>query len=111
MGIVNNKKQNTMRIQTKKIETRFMSGNLDVNQEIFDIMVEYHGQYEVCMNGFEMDNAIYSNGFINAVEDGKIPMLTLHSTLTRSEGNLTEYHHVIINDECYNVFFTELIEA
>lgn len=87
-----------------------MNGNIDLDGTIFDILVEEHGMKEVCSSNFDTDNAIYSNGFISAIKDGKIPMLELHSTDShRTFNELEEYHHVIINDECYNVYFKEEI--
>ena len=95
-----------MRIATRNINTRFMQGNIDTKGAIYDLLVESHGQRAVLESNFDTDNAIYSNGFITAVEEGKIPELTLHSTDShRMFSELEEYHHVIINDECYNVYF------
>ena len=83
-----------------------MQGNIDCEDLIFDILVQEHGLNEVCCSEFDTDNAIYSDGFIHAIEEGKIPMLKLHPTDShRFHNDLEEYHHVIINDECYNVYF------
>ena len=97
-----------MRIRTRKIETRFMLGNRDIDGEISDILRNEHGLKNLLYSNFDTDNAIYSDGFIKAIEDGKIPMLELHDTTSqRFYNELTEYHHVIINGECYNVYFKE----
>jgi hypothetical protein len=94
------------RIRTQKAATRFMTGNIDVDGVIFDILVEAHGQKAVLNSNFDTDNAIYSDGFIASIESGLIPELELHSTDShRFHNELKEYHHVIINDNCYNVYF------
>ena len=83
-----------------------MNGNIDVDGDILDILIDAHGQREVLFSDFDTDNAIYSDGFIKAIEEGKTPMLELHPTDShRFYNELTEYHHVIINDECFNVYF------
>lgn len=93
-------------MNTIKVNTRFMQGNKDVDCVIFDILVEEYGQEAVLLSDFDTDNAIYSNGFIKAIEAGKIPTLELYNTDSyRFNNALTEYHHVIINDNCYNVYF------
>jgi hypothetical protein len=93
-------------MEIRKTTTRFMDGNIDLDNVIFDILTEEHGKGKVFASDFDTDVAIYSNGFIDAIEDGKIPTLELHSTdSNRFHNDLTEYHHVIINDECFNVYF------
>ena len=83
-----------------------MQGNEDLEGVVFDILIEEHGQKAVLNSDFDTDNAVYSDGFIAAISDGKIPMLELHKTDShRFHNELKEYHHVIINDECYNVYF------
>lgn len=95
-----------MILNTRTKKTRFMNGNVDLDGDIFNILVEEHGMKEVLMSDFDTDNAIYSDGFIKAIKDGKIPMLELYPTDShRFSNELEEYHHVIINDECYNVYF------
>lgn len=99
-------KQNTKVMRTRKVETRFMSGNIDVDGVVFDILVNEYGMSEVCSSDFDLDNAIFSDGFIKAIERGMIPTLKLHPTDShRLFNDLKEYHHVIINNECYNVYF------
>jgi hypothetical protein len=97
-----------MKLKTRNKETRFMNGNIDIDGEILNILINEHGQKAVYSSDFDTDNAIYSDGFISAIEEGKIPMLELHSTDSQRRFNqLEEYHHVIINDECYNVYFKD----
>ena len=105
-GNTNNKKIKAMKLNVRKKETRFMNGNIDIDGYILDILIEAYGQLSVLSSNFDTDNAIYSDGFIKAIEAGKIPTLELMPTNSYLYHNvLTEYHHVIINDECYNVFF------
>lgn len=83
-----------------------MNGNIDLDGDILNILIEEHGQSAVMLSDFDTDNAIYSDGFISAIEEGKIPTLELFPTNShRFHNELVEYHHVIINDECYNVYF------
>ena len=83
-----------------------MSGNIELDGDILDILFDAHGQKAVLESDFDTDKAIYSNGFISAIEEGKIPMLKLYPTDShRFHNELEEYHHVIINDECFNVYF------
>jgi len=85
-----------------------MNGNIDLDGVILDILVTEHGHSLVYSSDFDTDNAIYSDGFISAIEEDKIPMLELHPTDSHTYFNeLEEYHHVIINDECYNVYFKD----
>lgn len=85
-----------------------MNGNIDLDGEILNILCDEHGQREAIFSDFDTDNAVYSDGFIAAVEEGKIPMLDLHPTDShRKYNDLEEYHHVIINNECFNVYFKD----
>lgn len=93
-------------MKTQRVNTRFMQGNKDVDGIIFDILVEEYGMKAFLESNFDTDNAIYSNGFISAIEKGLIPSLELNSTDShRYHNENEEYHHVIINDECFNVYF------
>jgi len=83
-----------------------MNGNIDVDGVILDILIEEHGHAAVYSSNIDFSEAIYSNGFIEAIEDDKIPMLKLYPTDShRFYNELSEYHHIIVNDECYNVYF------
>jgi hypothetical protein len=83
-----------------------MNGNIDLDGVILDVLTDEHGHGAVYSSEFDTDNAIYSDGFILAIEEGKIPMLELHATdCHRFHNELEEYHHVIINDECHSVYF------
>lgn len=86
-----------------------MNGNVDLDGIVFDLMVEKYGLKEVLEFDFDFDNAVYSDGFINALEDGLVPEMKLHST-TANNGyyaNQQEYHHVCVNDECFKMYFVE----
>ena len=76
-----------------------MNGNLDVDGVIFDLFVNEYGMWAVCNSGISFDEAIYSDGFISAIENGWMPKLELKSSTQR----INEYHHVIINGECYSM--------
>ena len=93
-------------MKTVKKQTRFMDGNIDVDGFVFDLLVNEYGLKAVLESEFDTDNAIYSNGFVIAIMSDKVPTLELHPTTSHRHSNeLEEYHHVIINDECYNVYF------
>lgn len=95
-----------MKMNTRKKHTRFMIGNIDLDGYISDVLIAEYGLKAVLSSDFDLDNAIFSDGFIKAVESGKIPTLDLYPTDShRYYNDLNEYHHVIINDECYNVYF------
>ena len=91
-------------MKTRKINTRFMVGNIDVEGVISDIISNEYGCGVVYSSGFSFDDAIYSDGFISAIEKGLIPnieMIEPSHTVRKSQ----EYHHMIIDDVCYNVYF------
>ena len=95
-----------MILNTLKKQTRFMNGNIDVDGIIFNILVDAYGMKAVCLSDFDTDEAIYSDGFILAIKQGKTPTLELTTTGShRFYNDLEEYHHVIIKDNCYNVYF------
>lgn len=94
-----------IKLKVRKVQTRFMNGNIDVEGYIFDLLSNEYGMGVVCSSEFKADEGIYSDGFIYAIERGLIPTIELHPTTKYVFNGLTEYHHVIINDECYNVFF------
>lgn len=97
-----------MILNTRNKATRFMNGNIDLDGDILNILINEYGQKEVLFSDFDTDNAIYSDGFIRAIENGKTPMLELCPlSSTQFHNELKEYHHVIINDECFNVYFKE----
>ncbi len=88
---------------TKKVDTRFMRGNIDVDGCIFDMLVNQYGMSEVCNSIISFDEAIYSDGFICAIEEGKVPSLEVVENCKKNTSR--EYHHVIYNDECYVMYF------
>ena len=81
-----------------------MSGNIDLEGVIPDLLVNEFGANEVYTSGYSFDDAIYSDGFIYAVESGLIPDFhsIQESFLPKKD---KEYHHVILNDECYIMYF------
>lgn len=93
-------------METRKIDTRFMRGNIDVDGVVYDALISEYGHEAFFSSNFDTDNAIYSDGFINAIKKGGTPTLDLFPTDSfRFHNELTEYHHVIIDNECYNVYF------
>lgn len=90
-------------INTRNIQSQFMSGNIDIDGEILNILIDAHGQKNVYLSDFDTDNAIYSDGFISAINSGLVPELELSKSFESKRNQ--EYHHVIINDECYFVYF------
>ena len=92
---------------TRKINTRFMEGNIDIEGVIYDIVINAIGMSEAMSLGIDFDSAIYSNGFISAINNGLIPdFSTIKSSNAHSNANgNTEYHHIIIEDECFVVYF------
>ena len=94
-------------MKTKKVNTRFMEGNIDVDCIIFDIVCDSIGMQAAMNIDFDFDNAIYSNGFISAINNGLVPDFSSikKSKTTSNNINEREYHHVICNDVCYVVYF------
>ena len=91
-------------MKTRKTTTRFMNGNIDVDGEILDILTSEFGMAVIMECEFGFDDAIYSDGFVHAIESGLIPQIdTISKSFeSKKEG---EYHHVIYNDECYVIYF------
>jgi hypothetical protein len=88
-----------------QVNTRFMQGNKDIDGVVADIMIEKYGFQEVIINsGIDFDNAIYSNGFISAIKEGLVPEPKLIEIPSLVKGSV-EFHHVIIGDECYAMYF------
>lgn len=79
---------------------------MDANKtiEVFDIMADYYGMSEVCNDEIDYCDALFSNGFIYAMENGLIPILGSQTTVggARMYG---ESHHLIFDGECYLVDF------
>ncbi len=91
-------------MKTIKKQTRFMNGNIDVEGQIYDILVSEYGINEVMSLGIDFDSAIYSDGFINAINNGLVPSIeNIHESFS---GKLDkEYHHIIIDDKCFVMYF------
>ena len=91
-------------MKTRNTTTRFMNGNIDVDGEIMDILTAEYGMAAVMECEIDFSDAIYSDGFIHAIENDLIPQI---DTIAKSFENKKsgEYHHVIYNDECYVIYF------
>jgi len=88
-------------MNTRKANTRFMNGNIDFEGIIADIINNEfgYGATFICW-----DEAIYSDNFITAIENGLIPQI--HTIeFAHSAKKYGEYHHFIYEDECYVVYF------
>ena len=96
-------------MNTSKIKTRFMQGNIDLDGDVFNAIVNNLGMKKAMEIDFDFDNAIYSNGFVSAIKEGLIPdfsTLRTSCSFTNNKGN--EYHHVIVEDDCFVVDFKEI---
>ena len=91
-------------MKTRNTTTRFMNGNIDVDGEIMDILAAEYGMAAVMECEIDFSDAIYSDGFIHAIENDLTPQI---DTIAKSFENKKEgeYHHVIYNDECYVIYF------
>lgn len=91
-------------MRTRKVKTRFMNANVDVDGDIANLLIAEYGMIEVLNCGIDFDEAFYSDGFIYAIEEGKIPTLNsiCESFLGKKHG---EYHHLIHEDKCYVMYF------
>lgn len=81
-----------------------MEGNKDKEGVIFDLLVSSYGMSSVCNSDIDFDEAIYSNGFINAIERGLIPILDSVEESFKMKKEC-EYHHLMFNNECYIMYF------
>ncbi len=97
-------KQTLIIMKTRKTTTRFMNGNIDVDGEILDILTAEYGMAVAMECEINFDDAIYSDGFVHAIESGLIPQIdTISKSFERKKEG--EYHHLIYNDECYVIYF------
>lgn len=92
-------------MKTREITTRFMRANK--TDEVFDMMVEEFGMPEMCNAKIDFNEALFSNGFIYACENGMMPILGSEKETFENTGD-QEYHHLIFNEVCYSVFFKEI---
>lgn len=89
----------------KKKQVSFMNGNVDLDGLVNDILIETHGVKAFVESGIDFDNAIYSDGFLDAIEDGLVPTLELHKNTHKAGYIQDEYHHICINGDCYKMYF------
>ena len=93
---------------TKKVNTRFMQGNKTT--EVFDILANEYGMGAVCSDSIDWCEAIFSDGFILAIENGMIPVLGSEEISGGARKNDEEFHHIVLNKECYKIYFKEIEE-
>ena len=91
-------------MKTRKVNTRFMDGNIDVEGAIFDALLDKYSREEVFASMLCDDNIIYSDGFVSAIERGLVPCLDRIQEAFDSKID-EEYHHFIIEDKCYVIYF------
>lgn len=91
-------------MKTLEITTRFMIANK--TDEIFDEMASHYGMDVICSQAVDFEEALFSNGFINAMENDLIPILGSEH-LAHEQKSEQEYHHFILNDKCYVIYFEE----
>ena len=97
-------KQTLNIMKTRNTTTRFMNGNIDVDGEIMDILTAEYGMAAVMECEIDFSDAIYSDGFVHAIENGLVPQIeTIQKSFENKKSG--EYHHVIYNDECYVIYF------
>lgn len=85
-----------------------MQGNK--TSEVFDLMADHYGMGVVCSDEIDWSEAIFSDGFILAMDSDLMPILGSHEVSLGARKNDTEFHHIIFNDECYKVYFEEIEE-
>jgi hypothetical protein len=84
-----------------------MDGNKTT--EVFELMCEEYGMNAMCCETqFDYEEAIFSNGFIHAMENGMMPILGSEREEHERKRNNEEYHHFIHEGECYVVYFKEI---
>jgi hypothetical protein len=97
--------RNLVEIQTTTVNTRFMNANK--SDDVIDILEDHYGSSELYNGEIDFCEALFSNGFILAMENGLIPVLGTHELAHKRINGGQEYHHFIFEDKCYHIFFTE----
>jgi hypothetical protein len=90
-----------------KCQKSFMVGNKDIDGLVYDVVSNVYSQREIIQSDIDFENAIYSDGYIKAIKDGLTPILKLHTTIDNNGYVQKEYHHIIIGDECYKMYFQD----
>ena len=94
-------------MEFRKVSTRFMDANKDVNAVVLNVLIDYYGMSAVFNSEFDWEECLYSNGFVHAIQQGLVPVLGTESESFKPKRD-GEYHHFISNDECYVVYFKEI---
>ncbi len=74
--------------------------------QMIDILADEYGMGAICNHEIDFAEALYSDGFINAVENGLIPNINDVDDCTSNKKGDKEYHHIIINDKCFIMYFS-----
>jgi hypothetical protein len=93
--------------QMQEVKISFMNGNKDLDGLVYDTLCENYSQKDLLKCNINFDDAIYSNGFIDAIINGLVPNLELHSTVSNAGYLQDEYHHIFIGEKCFKMYFTE----
>lgn len=75
--------------------------------EVFDILADEYGMGAACSSKIDWCEALFSNGFILAIENNMIPVLGTEKVSDYTNRNGEEFHHFLYNDECYVIYFKE----
>lgn len=71
---------------------------------IIDLLSENYNIAEIFGCEIDFEEAVYSSGFVNALEEGLVPDLSrIYPSFTPTYYG--EYHHLMYNNECYKVYF------
>jgi len=95
-------------LKVEQVNTRFMRGNK--TSEVFDAVADYYGMGVVCSDEIDYAEAIFSDGFILAMENDLMPIIGSHEVSLQGRKGDVEFHHIIFNDECYKVYFEDIEE-
>jgi hypothetical protein len=85
------------------IPTRFMRATK--TSDVFEALVEEHGMGLVCAHGVDYESALFSEGFMHAIDSGRLPILGTERANSDMKMD-QEYHHMIVNGECLVAYFT-----
>ncbi len=85
----------------------YRNGSMNAHRtsEVFEAMEAHYGMAAMCADEFDYEEAAFSAGFIHAVKQGRMPVLG--SQVEFHDGRAQEYHHAILGDVCYTIYFHE----
>ena len=85
----------------------YRNGSMNAHRTaaVFAAMEGHYGMGAMCSDSFDYEEAAFSAGFIHAVKQGRLPILG--SEVEFHDGRAQEYHHAILGDTCYTIYFKE----